>query len=80
MPKFASILTEIVPNRVCKQKDKAKAEVDVQIIKRWILAALHNPPSFLLLNCIKHLNDSSSKIINARLKGGLFHAMNSFKT
>jgi len=50
------------------QTPSHEAEVDVQIIKRWILAALRNPPSFLLLNCIKHLNDSSSKIINARLK------------
>jgi hypothetical protein len=28
-----------VPNRVCKQKDKAKAEVDVQIIKRWFFSS-----------------------------------------
>jgi len=36
------------PARVRKPKDKAKAEVGVQIVERWILAALRNTPFFSL--------------------------------
>lgn len=39
----------IVPARVRKPKDKAKAEVGVQIVERWILASLRNH-SFFSLN------------------------------
>jgi len=38
----------IVPARVRKPKDKAKAEVGVQIVERWILAALRNHSFFSL--------------------------------
>ena len=38
----------IVPARVRKPKDKAKAEVGVQIVERWILAALRNHTFFTL--------------------------------
>ena len=38
----------IVPARVRKPKDKSKAEVGVQIIERWILAALRNHTFFSL--------------------------------
>ena len=38
----------IVPARVRKPKDKAKAEVGVQIVERWILAALRNYTFFSL--------------------------------
>ena len=38
----------IVPARVRKPKDKAKAEVGVQIVERWILAALRNQQFFAL--------------------------------
>ncbi len=38
----------IVPARVRKPKDKAKAEVGVQIVERWILAALRHQPFFSL--------------------------------
>jgi transposase len=38
----------IVPARVRKPKDKAKAEVGVQIVERWILAALRNHTFFSL--------------------------------
>ena len=39
----------IVPARVRKPKDKAKAEVGVQIVERWILAALRNHTFFSLI-------------------------------
>lgn len=38
----------IVPARVRKPKDKAKAEVGVQIVERWILASLRNHTFFSL--------------------------------
>lgn len=38
----------IVPARVRKPKDKAKAEVGVQIVERWILASLRNHNFFSL--------------------------------
>lgn len=40
--------TAIMPARVRKPKDKAKAEVGVQIVERWILAALRNHTFFSL--------------------------------
>jgi transposase len=44
--------TAILPARVRKPRDKAKAEVGVQIVERWILAALRNQTFFNL----NHLN------------------------
>jgi transposase len=38
----------IVPARIRKPKDKAKAEVGVQIVERWILASLRNRTFFSL--------------------------------
>lgn len=38
----------IIPARVRKPKDKAKAEVAVQIVERWILARLRNHTCFSL--------------------------------
>ena len=40
--------TAILPARVRKPRDKAKAEVGVQIVERWILAALRNRTFFNL--------------------------------
>ena len=39
----------IVPARARKPKDKAKAEVGVQVVERWILAALRNRQFFSLV-------------------------------
>ena len=38
----------VIPARVRKPKDKAKAEVGVQVVERWILAALRNRTFFSL--------------------------------
>jgi len=38
----------VVPARVRKPKDKAKAEVGVQLVQRWILAALRNQTFYSL--------------------------------
>lgn len=45
--------TVIVPARPLKPKDKAKVEVGVQIVERWIMARLRKIQFFSL----KHLND-----------------------
>lgn len=40
--------TAVIPGRVRKPKDKAKAEVAVQVVERWILARLRNRTFFSL--------------------------------
>jgi transposase len=40
--------TTVLPTRVAKPKDKAKVEVGVQIVERWILARLRNHTFFSL--------------------------------
>jgi len=40
--------TAVIPTRVRKPKDKAKAEVGVQVVERWILARLRNRTFFSL--------------------------------
>ena len=49
----------IIPARVRKPKDKAKAEVGVQIVERWILAALRNHTFFSL----SELNQAINKLL-----------------
>jgi transposase len=51
--------TAISPARVRKPKDKAKAEVGVQIVQRWILAALRNRIFF----SIQELNSEISQLL-----------------
>jgi len=51
--------TAIIPARVRKPKDKAKAEVGVQIVERWILAALRNREFF----SIRELNEAISELL-----------------
>ena len=60
--------TAVLPARVRKPRDKAKAEVGVQIVQRWILAALRNRTFFSLhqLNqeirlLLEKLNEKSFK-------------------
>jgi len=64
--------TAIVPARPYKPKDKAKAEVGVQIIERWILARLRHHTFFSLaeLNqCIKALLQEVNTRPFKQLKG-----------
>ncbi len=51
--------TAVLPARVRKPKDKAKAEVGVQIVERWILAALRNKTFFSL----HHLNQEIGTLL-----------------
>jgi len=64
--------TALVPARPLKPKDKAKAEVGVQIIERWILARLRHHTFFSLaeLNqCIKALLEEVNNKSFKQLKG-----------
>jgi len=64
--------TALVPARPLKHKDKAKAEVGVQIIERWILAKLRHQTFFSLseLNqCIKTLLEEVNNKPFKQLKG-----------
>lgn len=64
--------TTIVPARPRKPKDKAKAEVGVQIIERWILAKLRHQTFFSLteLNiCIRALLEEANNKPFKQLKG-----------
>jgi transposase len=38
--------TTVIPTRVAKPRDKAKAETAVQIVERWVLAPLRNHTFF----------------------------------
>jgi transposase len=51
--------TAIIPTRVAKPKDKAKVEVAVQIVERWILARLRNHQFFSL----QQLNETIEKLL-----------------
>lgn len=51
--------TAVVPARVRAPKDKAKVEVGVQIVERWILAALRNREFFSL----EELNESIAELL-----------------
>ena len=64
--------TAIVPARPIKPKDKAKAEVGVQIIERWILARLRHHTFFSLAelnHCIKALLEEVNNKPFKQLKG-----------
>jgi len=50
----------VVPTRPYKPKDKAKVEVGVQIVERWIMAKLRHQPFFSLAE----LNQCIGGLIN----------------
>ncbi len=61
-------LVAVLPARVRRPRDKAKAEVGVQLVERWILAALRNQTFFSLqelnreiLRLLKRLNERPFK-------------------
>jgi transposase len=51
--------TVVIPGRIRKPKDKAKVEVAVQVVERWILARIRNRQFFSL----SHLNETISKLL-----------------
>ncbi|HAG59433.1 MAG TPA: IS21 family transposase [Arthrobacter bacterium] len=73
--------TAVMPARVRKPRDKAKAEVGVQVVQRWITASLRNRTFFSLpeLNAavrtlLERLNDKPFKKIEGTRRG-LFLAL-----
>lgn len=54
--------TVIIPARVRKPKDKAKVEVGVQIVERWILAALRNHTFFSLTQLNERIDELLDKL------------------
>jgi transposase len=57
--------TAIIPARVRKPKDKAKAEVGVQVVERWILARLRNRTFFNLADLNRAIRELLDEL-NAR--------------
>ena len=51
--------TAIIPARPYKPRDKAKVEVGVQVVQRWILARLRNRRFF----CLAELNQAIGELI-----------------
>ena len=51
--------TVVIPGRVRKAKDKAKVEVGVQVVERWILARLRNHQFFSL----RQLNETIAELL-----------------
>jgi transposase len=47
----------VLPTRVCKPRDKAKVEVGVQVVERWILARLRHRTFFGLADLNQALGD-----------------------
>jgi transposase len=71
--------TAIIPARPRKPKDKAKAEVAVQIAQRWVLARMRNETFFSLgeLNVrigelVEELNDRPMKKLGGVTRRELF--------
>jgi len=58
----------VVPARVRKPKDKAKVEVAVQIVERWILAALRNRTFFSLAELNAAIRELLDKLNNRPFK------------
>ena len=58
--------TAVIPARPRKPKDKAKAEVGVQVVERWILARLRNRTFFSLADLNQAIRELLDEL-NARL-------------
>ncbi|MEA3346715.1 MAG: IS21 family transposase [Candidatus Auribacterota bacterium] len=60
--------TTIIPARVRKPKDKAKAEIGVFVVERWILAALRNRTFFSLEELNQAIRELLEKLNNRKFK------------
>jgi len=58
--------TAVIPTRVRKPKDKAKAEVGVQVVERWILARVRNRTFFSLTDLNQAIRELLDEL-NTRL-------------
>ena len=62
--------TAIIPARPYKPRDKAKVEVGVQIVQRWILARLRNRRFFSLAELNKAIRELIEQLNDRTLRGG----------
>jgi transposase len=60
--------TAVVPARVRKPKDKAKVEVGVQVVERWILARLRNRRFFSLANLNRAIRELLEELNNRLMR------------
>ena len=60
--------TAVIPARVAKPRDKAKVEVGVQVVERWILAALRNRTFFSLAELNQAIGKLLEKLNNRPFK------------
>lgn len=60
--------TAVIPARVRKPKDKAKVEAGVQLVQRWILAALRNRTFFSLTELNTAIRELLDKLNNRPFK------------
>lgn len=58
----------VIPTRVRKPKDKAKVEAGVQLVQRWILAALRNRTFFSLMELNEAIWELLDKLNNKLFK------------
>jgi transposase len=69
--------TAVIPARVRKPKDKAKAEVGVQVVERWILARLRNRTFFSLADLNQAIRELLAEL-NMRPMKHLGHSRREF--
>lgn len=60
--------TVVIPARPRKPKDKAKAEVAVQVVQRWILARLRNQVFFTLDELNRRIHELLEKLNNRTMR------------
>jgi len=58
----------VIPTRVRKPKDKAKAEVGVQVVERWILARLRNHTFFSVVDLNQTIRELLDKLNRRPMK------------
>jgi transposase len=71
-PAFAGMAahysTAIIPARVAKPRDKAKVEAGVQLVERWILAALRNRQFFSVAEVNAAIDELLERLNNRKFK------------
>jgi transposase len=60
--------TVILPARVCEPRDKAKVEIGVQVVERWILARLRNHTFFSLAELNREIRNLLNVLNNRPFK------------
>jgi transposase len=61
--------TAVIPARPYKPRDKAKVEVGVQVVQRWILARLRNHRFFSLVELNQAIRDLTDQLNDRTMRG-----------